>query len=177
MPPADRLGVLNAQDVAHHLVLSHKLSEEHIVRRVPQDMANTEHSFLPPRSLVSSKHRLIYLDTVIKSRGQWLLAHDVQSQRRQAFDNLAVHLVQDADKRRVHALRPALLARLDPRSPLLLPRHEVLPVAKLLPLLVLRVSILLFALKPRWLDQIPREHLPLVLDWFGNGGDDAGCVP
>ena len=45
VPPADRFSVFNRQDVAYDLLLAHQVAQEHVVRRIPEDMAYCKYAF------------------------------------------------------------------------------------------------------------------------------------
>ena len=55
MPPADGLNMLDGQYIANGLLLAHQMAQEHIVRRISEDMAYGENG------LWSSLDRLLYL--------------------------------------------------------------------------------------------------------------------
>lgn len=108
MPPADGLGVDGARDVANDAILNEELSQEEIVRAIPQHVADGK-----DLCALQGPEGVIDLEAVLEVGGQRLLAHDVQPQRGQANDDITVQLVQHADKGAVDALGDVLFASRD----------------------------------------------------------------
>ncbi|KAI4139076.1 MAG: hypothetical protein L6R39_006477 [Caloplaca ligustica] len=101
MPPADWLGMFDGQYLTDDTLFKEELSQQHVVGTVAKDVSNGEEGLGGSglRGLQSS----INAQTMAEICGEWLLAHYMKIEWREANDNFGVGLVESADENTVHA--------------------------------------------------------------------------
>jgi len=100
MPPSDRLDVLNTEDIANDFLLQNEVSQQHVMRRVPQDMTYPKHSLFslslaltPCILLPSVLQRPVNIQAALQPRAQRLLNANMHAHARNATHNLLMHLI------------------------------------------------------------------------------------